>query len=340
MEATVAAILASGKGILAADESFPTIEKRFKAISISPTEENRRAYRELLFTTPGLNAFISGAILFDETLRQKARNGIPLSEVLVKQGIVPGIKVDKGTTVLANFADEKITQGLDGLRDRLVEYGQLGARFTKWRAVIAIGEHLPTRTCIEANARVLALFAALSQEAGLVPIVEPEVLMDGDHTIARCEEVAGATLRSVLDALLDHRVILEQMLLKTGMILAGPECPQQAGVAEVAGTTLRCLRRFVPAAVPGILFLSGGQSDEAATERLNAICNAADVPWKLSFSFGRALQSPALKIWQGIAGNVPAAQTALHHRAQCNGFAVRGKYSTRMEGPDGARRRE
>ncbi len=330
-DSTVAAILAHGKGILAADESLPTIEKRFKALNIPCNEENRRAYRELLFTTSELSKFISGAILFDETLRQKTRDGVPLSEVLAKQGIVPGIKVDKGTTALANFVGEKITQGLDSLRDRLNEYRQLGARFTKWRAVITIGEHAPTRACIDTNARTLALFAALSQEAGLVPIVEPEVLMDGEHTIARCEEVTGDTLKSVFDALLDQRVILEQMLLKTGMILSGAESPQQAGVAEVAEVTLRCLRRFVPAAVPGIMFLSGGQSDEAATDRLNAICQTGGVPWKLSFSFGRALQSPALKIWKGIAGNVPAAQAALHHRAQCNGFAVQGKYSAQME---------
>lgn len=327
----VAALLASGKGILAADESFPTIEKRFKALNIPCTEENRRAYREMLFTTPGLNEFISGAILFDETIRQKTSDGVPFSEFLAKQNIIPGIKVDMGTTALTNFAGEKITQGLDGLRDRLIEYGELGARFTKWRAVITIGDHAPTRTCIETNARMLALFATLSQEAGLVPIVEPEVLMNGNHTIARCEEVTSATLKSVFDALFEHRVVLEQMLLKTGMILSGADCPQQADVAEVAETTRRCLRRTVPAAVPGIVFLSGGQSDEAATERLNAICRADDVPWKLSFSFGRALQAPALNIWKGIASNVAAAQAALLHRAHCNGFAVQGKYSAQME---------
>lgn len=330
-DSTVAALLDFGRGILAADESFPTIEKRFKALNISSTEENRRAYREMLFTTPGLNEFISGAILFDETIRQKTRDGVPFSEYLAKQNIIPGIKVDLGTTALTNFAAEKFTQGLDGLRDRLIEYGKLGARFTKWRAVITIGDHAPTRTCIETNARMLALFATLSQEAGLVPIVEPEVLMDGDHTIARCEEVTSTTLKSVFTALFEHRVVLEQMLLKTGMILSGADCPQQADVAEVAETTRRCLRRAVPAAVPGIVFLSGGQSDEAATERLNAICRADDVPWKLSFSFGRALQAPALNIWKGIPSNVPAAQAALHHRAHCNGFAVQGKYSAQME---------
>ena len=330
-DSTVAALLASGKGILAADESFPSIEKRFQPFNISSTEENRRAYREMLFTTPGLNAFISGAILFDETIRQKTSEGIPLSEVLAKQGMVPGIKVDMGTIALPNFANETMTQGLDGLRERLVEYRQLGARFTKWRAVISIGEDIPTCTCIATNARTLALFAALSQEAGLVPMVEPEVLMNGSHTIARCEEVTNATLKSVFDALSEHRVVLERMLLKTGMVLPGKECPQQAGVAEVAEATLRCLRRFVPAAVPGVVFLSGGQSDEAATERLNAICRGSDVLWKLTFSFGRALQAPALNIWKGISGNVPAAQAALHHRAQCNSFAAQGKYSAQME---------
>lgn len=331
LDSTIQALLASGKGILAADESLPTIEKRFKTLDIPSTEENRRAYREMLFTAAGLSEFISGAILFDETIRQKSANGLSFSEVLSKQGIVPGIKVDMGTAALPNFADEKITQGLDGLRERLIEYGQLGARFTKWRAVITIGVDAPSAACIEANARMLALFAALSQETGLVPIVEPEVLMDGNHTIARCEEVTGATLKSVFGALSDHRVVLEQILLKTGMVLSGAENAKKAGVAEVAEATLRCLRRFVPAAVPGIVFLSGGQSDEAATERLNAICRAGDLPWKLSFSFGRALQAPALKIWKGISRNVPAAQAALRHRAQCNSLAVQGKYSAQME---------
>jgi fructose-bisphosphate aldolase class I len=331
MESTVKALLASGKGILAADESFPTIEKRFKALNIPSTEENRRAYREMLFTTPGLSEFISGVILFDETMRQRTKDGVPMPEVLTKQGIIPGIKVDKGTTTLANFAGEKITQGLDGLRDRLIEYRDLGARFTKWRAVITINAHNPTRTCIEANAKALALFAALSQEAGLVPIVEPEVLMNGSHTSARCEDVTTVTLQSVFAALFEHRIVLEQMLLKTGMILSGSECPQQADVAVVAETTLRCLRRAVPAAVPGIMFLSGGQGDAVATQRLNAICRTSDVPWKLSFSFGRALQSPALKIWKGSRENVVAAQEALHHRAQCNGSAIQGKYSAKME---------
>jgi fructose-bisphosphate aldolase class I len=333
LESTVESLLASSKGILAADESFPTIEKRFKALNILSTEENRGAYREMLFTTPGLSEFISGVILFDETVRQRMAHGVPIamSVALAQGGIIAGIKVDKGTASLANFPGEKITQGLDGLRDRLSEYRELGARFTKWRAVITIGECLPTRTCIEANAQALALFAALSQEAGLVPIVEPEILMNGSHTISRCEEVTNATLKSVFGALFEYRVVLEQMLLKTGMILSGRECPQQADVAEVAETTLRCFRRAVPAAVPGIVFLSGGQGDEEATLRLNAICRAGDVPWKLSFSFGRALQAPALKIWKGSPANVEAAQAALHHCAKCNGFALQGKYSAQME---------
>ena len=331
MQSTVAALVASGKGILAADESFPTIAKRFKALDIVSTEETRRAYRGMLFTTPRLGECISGAILFDETIRQQTTDGIPMREVLAKQGVIPGIKVDKGTAPLAAFAGEKITQGLDGLRGRLIEYRELGACFTKWRAVITIGEHTPTRTCIDVNARALALFAALSQEAGLAPIVEPEILMNGSHTIARCEEAASATLQSVFVALSEHRVVLEQMLLKTGMILSGAQCPQQADVDVVAETTLRCLRRTVPAAVPGIVFLSGGQSDEVATQRLNAICRAGDAPWKLSFSFGRALQAPALTVWKGLSSNIPASQAALHHRARCNGAAVQGTYSAQME---------
>jgi fructose-bisphosphate aldolase class I len=334
LESTVKSLLASGKGILAADESLPTIEKRFKSFNISSTEDNRRAYREMLFTTPGLAEFISGVILFDETIRQRTSEGLPIPGALTKRGIIPGIKVDKGTIALANFAGEKITQGLDGLRDRLIEYRELGARFTKWRAVITIGESTPTRTCIEANANALALFAALSQETGLVPIVEPEVLMNGEHSIARCEEVTNAALKSVFGALFDYRIALEHMLLKTGMILSGAECPQQADVEEVAESTLRCFRRVVPAAVPGIMFLSGGQSDETATRRLNAICRTSDVPWKLSFSFGRALQSPALEIWKGSPKNITAAQAALHHRAKCNGFAVQGKYSEEAERAD------
>ena len=330
-ESTAQALLAPGKGILAADESLPTIGKRFAALQIPSTEENRQAYRELLFTAPALGEFISGAILFDETIRQKKGGGAPMPEILARQGVIPGIKVDQGTMALPAFAGEKTTQGLDGLRDRLAAYRELGARFTKWRAVIVIGEGRPTATCLEANARALALFAALSQEAGLVPIVEPEVLMDGNHTIARCEAVTSATLKTVFAALFDHRVVLEAMLLKTGMLLPGQDCLQQAAVEEVAEVTIRCLRRAVPAAVPGIVFLSGGQSDLAATGRLNAICRAGDVPWKLSFSFGRALQDAAMKTWSGSPDNAAAAQAALLHRARCNGLAVRGQYSAAIE---------
>jgi fructose-bisphosphate aldolase class I len=254
-----------------------------------------------------------------------------IAEALAKQGIISGIKVDKGTSVMPNFPGEKFTQGLDGLRERLYEYRQLGARFSKWRAITSIGEHTPTRTCLETNARSLALFAALSQEVGLVPIVEPEVLMDGTHTLARCEEVTRATLESVFHALFEYRVSLDKMLLKTNMIISGLECPEQANLAEVAAATLRCLRGIVPAAVPGVVFLSGGQSDVAATERLNAICQTKNVPWRLSFSFGRALQAPALKTWHGISANCPAAQKALHHRAKCNAFAVQGTYGIKTE---------
>ena len=331
MKATVSALLAPGKGLLAADESFPTIGKRFAALNIPVTEDNRRAYRETLFATPGLGEFISGAILFDETMHQKSGGGMPLPELLVRQGIIPGVKVDHGTIALANFPGEKITQGLDGLRERLGAYRELGARFTKWRAVIAIGERLPTAACIVANAGPLAQFAALSQEAGLVPIVEPEVLMDGNHTIARCEEVTGLTLQAVFAALIAHRVMLEGMLLKTGMVLSGKASPRAAGVEEVAEATLRCLRRAVPAAVPGIVFLSGGQSDVAATERLNAICRVGGAPWSLSFSFGRALQDAPMKTWGGAPAHTAAAQSALLHRARCNSLAVQGRYSAATE---------
>ena len=331
MPSTIERLIASGKGILAADESLPTIATRFEPLDIALTEENRRAYRELLFTAAGLSEWISGVILFDETIRQEATDGRPLLEVLARQGVVPGIKVDHGTVPLAAFASEHVTEGTDGLRGRLTEYREMGARFTKWRAVIVIGEQMPSRTCIEVNANALALFAALSQEAGLVPVVEPEILMDGPHTIARCEEVTRATLTAVFGALAEHRVVFEDMLLKTSMVLPGAECPQQVDAMEVAATTIRCLRRAVPAAVPGIVFLSGGQDAVAATERLNAICGAGQTPWTLSFSFGRALQSPALEIWNGLSTNTPAAQRALCHRARCNGAALAGRYSARME---------
>ena len=332
MASTVASLLASGKGILAADESFPTIGKRFTALGIASTEESRRAYRELLFTTPGLGGFISGAILFDETLHQSITSGFFMPETLVHQGIIPGIKVDGGAKALPGFSGEKITHGFDGLSDRLAAYRERGARFTKWRAVIAIGDGVPTRTCIEANAQALALFAASSQEAGLVPVVEPEVLMSGDHTLARCEEITSGTLQAVFDALFQHHVAMEAMLLKTGMVLPGKDCAQQATTHEIAEATLRCLRRHVPAVVPGVVFLSGGQDGVEATERLNAICQPhCGAPWTVSFSFGRALQDQAMKTWKGDPANIAASQAALHHRARCNGLAVQGKYTETVE---------
>jgi fructose-bisphosphate aldolase class I len=324
-------LVAPGKGILAADESFPTIEKRFKSINLPSTEENRRAYREVLFTTKGVGEFISGVILFDETIRQKTRDGRPFVQVLEEQGIIPGIKVDNGAKAMANFPGEKITEGLDGLRDRLKEYRGLGARFAKWRAVITIGEGIPTQTCIDANAEALARYAALCQEGDLVPIVEPEVLMDGPHTIERHFEVTEQTLRSVFRALAEHRVALEGMLLKPNMVLSGKECPQQASVQEVAEATVRCMRRVVPAAVPGLVFLSGGQTDQQATEHLNAMNRLPDLPWQLSFSYGRALQAPVLKAWKGDAANVAAAQQAFYHRAWCNSKARFGDYTEAME---------
>jgi fructose-bisphosphate aldolase class I len=331
---TAAALVAPGKGILAADESSGTIEKRFKSIQVESTEEYRRAYRELLFTTEGAADFISGVILYDETIRQRGADGTPLPEVLSGQEIIPGIKVDKGAKAMAGFDGEKVTEGLDGLRDRLAEYRGLGARFTKWRAVITIGEHIPSVACIAANAEALARFAALSQEAGLVPIVEPEVLMDGDHAIERCDQATRDTLAETFAALRRHRVRLEGMLLKPNMVLSGSDCPTQAGVEEVAAATVACLRDTVPASVPGIVFLSGGQSDQAATAHLNAMNRLGGAPWELSFSYGRALQAPALKAWKGEAANAPAAQRAFHHRARLNGAARSGSYTEAMETAD------
>lgn len=331
LETTARALVTPAKGILAADESLPTIEKRFKSINVPSTEENRRAYRDMLFTTPSLGLYISGAILFDETLRQSSADGRTFVEVLQCQHIMPGIKVDKGAKPLAGFAGEKITEGLDGLRERLVEYRQLGAVFSKWRAVVAIFPTIPTRAALEANAHALARFAALSQEAGLVPIVEPEVLMDGDHSIASHSEVTQAVLGIVFRALSEHRVRLEAMLLKPNMVLAGKDCPHQAGVSEVADMTLRCMLRTVPAAVPGIVFLSGGQSDTDATNHLRALNQLGGAPWQLSFSFGRALQSPALKIWKGSLENIRPAQEALLYRARCNSAARFGQYPEELE---------
>jgi len=326
------ALVAEGKGILAADESAPTIKKRFDSIGVDSTEANRRAYRELLFTTPGLGEFISGVILFDETIRQQAADGTPLVEVLDRNGIIAGIKVDKGAKPLAGSPGETVTEGLDGLRERLAEYVTLGARFTKWRAVFAIGDGLPSRYCIDANAEALARFAALSQEAGLVPIVEPEVLMDGTHTIERCFEVSETALRSVFAALSRQRVVLEQMILKPSMVLSGKECPHQASVETVALQTVRCLRRAVPAAVPGIVFLSGGQPNEVATAHLNSMnASGRPHPWQVSFSYGRALQEAPLKAWAGRTANIKRAQDALHHRARLNGAARHGTYTASME---------
>ena len=331
LAATAAALVAPGKGILAADESSGTIKKRFDAIEVPSTADNRRDWRELLFTTPGAAEFISGVICYDETLRQRAADGTPLPEVLTGQGIICGIKVDTGTTGLAGFEGEKITQGLDGLFDRLVAYHDLGARFTKWRAVITIGQHIPSFGCIAANAEALGRFAASSQEAGLVPIVEPEVLMDGDHTIERCDRATRDTLEEVFAALWRHRVRLDGILLKPNMVLSGGDCVTQAGVTQVAEATLSCLRDHVPASVPGIVFLSGGQSDEVATAHLNAMNRLGGAPWELSFSYGRALQAPALKAWKGEAANGPAAQKAFHHRARLNGAARTGSYTKEME---------
>jgi len=331
MQNVARALVAPGKGILAADESLPTIEKRFKSIGVPSTEENRRAYRDLLFTTPELGNYISGAILFDETLRQSDSRGSPFPESLRKQAIIPGIKVDKGTKALAGFPGDKITEGLDGLRDRFAEYAKLGAQFSKWRAVITIGPDIPSSTCIESNAEALGRFAALSQEAGLVPIVEPEVLMDGDHPLERHLEVTERTLHAVFIALRRHRVRLEAMLLKPNMVLPGKNCAQQASNDEIAEATLACMLRHVPAAVPGLVFLSGGQGDVEATERLNAMNKRGEGPWELSFSFGRALQAPALAAWKGRPENVAAAQAALLHRARCNGAARSGSYTSKHE---------
>ncbi len=328
---TAKALVAAGKGILAADESDGTIKKRFDSIDVESTEENRRAYRDLLFTTPGVEEFISGVILFDETIRQSSADGTPFPKLLESRGIIPGIKVDKGAKPLANAEGETVTEGLDGLRDRLNEYRELGAHFTKWRAVISIGEGIPSEYCLWVNAHALARYAALSQEAGLVPIVEPEVLMDGDHTIERSFEVTSRTLHAVFTELRDQRVEPEGMLLKPNMVLSGYDSSEEAGHEEVAEWTVRCLRRHVPAAVPGIVFLSGGQSDEDATANLNSMNALGPHPWELSFSYGRALQAPALKAWRGEAGNVEEAQKAFYRRAKFNGAARFGTYAPEME---------
>jgi fructose-bisphosphate aldolase class I len=330
---TARTLVADDKGLLAMDESNPTCNKRFAKLGIPQTEEARRAYRELIVTTPGLGESISGAILFDETIRQQKNDGISFLRALTDAGIIPGIKVDTGAKDMAGHPREKITEGLDGLRDRLAEYSQMGARFAKWRAVIAVGDGIPSRGCIEANAQALARYAALCQEAGLVPIVEPEVLMDGEHTLERCGDVTEEVLRAVFTQLYAQRVMLEGMLLKPNMVLPGLTCPEQDTVDEVADATVKCLLRAVPAAVTGIAFLSGGQSAELASARLNAMNTRfkSRLPWALAFSFARAIQQPALEIWQGEEPNVLAAQQALYHRARCNWAARRGAYSSAME---------
>jgi fructose-bisphosphate aldolase class I len=332
LESTAKAMVAKGKGILAIDESQPTIEKRFKSISIDCTEENRRAYRDLLITAPGSSEFISGMILFDETMRQSTSNGVSFPQALIDQGIMPGIKVDKGAKALAGHAGEVVTEGLDGLRERLAEYRKLGAKFAKWRAVITIGNGIPSNACIQANAHALARYAALCQEAGIVPMVEPEVLMDADNTIDTCFDVTEKTLKALFAELKSQGVSIEHTILKVNMIVSGKLCPEQAGIQEVADKTVKCLKNSVPAELPGIVFLSGGQSPTLATAHLNAM-NATypDLPWPLSFSYGRALQEPCLKAWAGKPENVTAAQVALLHREKCNSLACIGKYSEDMD---------
>jgi fructose-bisphosphate aldolase class I len=331
LRTTARAMVAPGKGILAADESAPTIKKRFDSIGVESTEANRRGYREILFTAAGAEEFVSGVILFDETIHQSAADGTPFPKVLASKGIIPGIKVDQGAKALAGCAGEKVTEGLDGLRDRIASYRELGARFAKWRAVIAIGDGIPSETCIDVNAHALARYAALCVEGGLVPIVEPEVLMDGPHTIERCYEVTERTLRRVFGALYDQRVPLDEMILRPNMVLSGTECPVQASVSEVAEATLRCFRNCVPAEMPGIVFLSGGQSDELATAHLSEMNKIGGGPWELSFSYGRALQAAPLKAWGGRAENTETAKKSFLHRARCNGAARYGKYTAAME---------
>lgn len=324
---TARAMVAPGKGIIAIDESSATCAKRFAGVGIENIEENRRAYRELLLTAPNANEYLSGAILFDETIRQKTKDGVPFAKYMAEHGMIPGIKVDKGTHNLAGFPGEVVTEGLDGLRDRLAEYYKLGARFAKWRAVINIGEDIPSGTCIEANSHALARYAALCQEQGLVPMVEPEVLMDGDHDIETCYEVTEVVLRSLFDALYNQNVMLEGTILKASMVVPGKGCDEQASVEEVAESTLMCLKSAVPAILPGIVFLSGGQSDEAATAHLDAMNRMGPNPWPLSFSYGRAMQQAALKLWaQDMAGNYAKAQQTVYERAKANGLAALGQW--------------
>ncbi|HZD41522.1 MAG TPA: class I fructose-bisphosphate aldolase [Terriglobales bacterium] len=337
LESTAQTLVADGRGILAADETPTTLTRRFDALKIDSTPDSRRAYREMFVTTPGVADFISGVIMQDETIRQRNSKGTPLADVLARQGIIPGIKVDNGAKPLAGSPGENITEGLDALRERLKEYREMGARFAKWRAVIAVSDTLPSATCVKVNAHALARYAALCQEQGVVPIVEPEVLMDGAHTIERCEEVTDHVLHAVFNALFEQKVSLEGMLLKPNMVISGIKCARQASVEEVALATVRCLSRHVPAAVPGIVFLSGGQNHLVATAHLSVI-NQLDgpKPWKLSFSYGRALQDEALKAWQGKDETLKAGQQAFYHRAKCDSAACLGRYSEAMEGESAA----
>ncbi len=331
MTETARGMVAAGKGLLAADESSGTCKKRFDSVNVECNEENRRAYRELLFTTQGLQEFVSGVILFDETLRQKTKDGTPFADYLKRQGIIPGIKVDAGAHDMALHPGEKVSEGLDGLRKRLEEYFGMGARFAKWRAVITIGPGLPSSACIEANAHALTRYSALCQEASIVPIVEPEVLLDGDHTVERCEEVTEETLACLFNELTRHGVSLEHVILKASMVVSGKANPRQASVQEVAERTLKVLRRTVPAALPGVVFLSGGQTDLNATAHLDAMNRIGGAPWPLTFSYSRALQAVALGTWRGQAGNVAAAQKAFHHRARMNSLAARGQWNAGLE---------
>jgi fructose-bisphosphate aldolase class I len=327
LESVAQAMVAPGKGIIAIDESTNPLRKRFDAVGVPNTEENRRAYREMLLTTPDLSNHIAGAILFDETIRQSTKAGVPFTQVMLDAGVLPGIKVDQGPQPLAGFPGELVTHGLDGLRERLAEYAGLGAKFAKWRAVITIAEDTPSSTCIESNCHALARYAALCQEAGLVPIVEPEVLMDGDHDIDVCYEVTEATLRSLFASLYEHNVLLEGAILKPNMVVSGKDCPDQADVETVAEATVRCLKAAVPASLPGIVFLSGGQSDADATCHLNAMNQLGPHPWPLSFSYGRAMQQAALKLWaEDMAGNFGAAQAVIGERARENGLAALGQW--------------
>jgi len=330
---TAKALVVGDKGLLAMDESNPTCNKRFAILGIPQNEETRRAYREMIVSTPGLSESISGAILYDETIRQQVKDGTPIAKALIDAGIIPGIKVDTGAKDMAGHPGEKITEGLDGLRDRFKEYVQMGARFAKWRAVITIGNGIPSQACIEANAHALARYAALCQEAGLVPIVEPEVLMEGDHSLQQCFEVTEKVLRSVFNQLYIQGVIMEGMILKPNMVLPGLSCTKQESLDRVVDATVNCLLQAVPAAIPGIAFLSGGQSSELASARLNAmnLQYKLRLPWPLAFSFARAIQQPALEIWLGKETNVPKAQQALYNRAKCNQAARRGEYNASIE---------